>query len=156
DSGVAAGMAFTFDFAKLLDPKATAHAVLFNNGSVTDLGVLSGDKSSAALGINNAGTVVGFSSGQPPDIALFVAPLIENATSSQHAFVYSNGIMYDLTRQLVNGSGWALASANAINNAGQIVGTGVINQQQHAFLLTPVFGAEISSVVGAAFSVPPV
>jgi uncharacterized protein (TIGR03437 family) len=156
DSGVAAGMAFTFDFSKLLDPKATAHAVLFNNGSVTDLGVLSSDKSSAAMGINNGGTVVGFSSSQPPDIALWVAPLIEAATSSQHAFVYSNGTMYDLTQQVVNGSGWSLASANAINNAGQIVGTGVINAQQHAFLLTPVAAAQISSVVGAAFSVPTV
>ena len=154
DSGVAAGYGFTYNFSALLDPNAKAHAVLFKDGAVTDLGVLSGDKSSAALGINNAGSVVGLSSSLVPDIALHLAPLIETASTNQHAFLYSNGTLYDLTRQLVNGSGWQLVSANSINDAGQIVGTGIIQQQQHAFLLTPVTAPQINDVVGAGLSVP--
>jgi uncharacterized protein (TIGR03437 family) len=156
DSGMAAGAAFTYDFTKLKDPNATGHAVLFNNGAVTDLGVLGADQSSAALAINNSGTVVGFSNAQIPDITIFATPLLEGASPSLHAFVYTNGTMYDLTRQLVNGSGWQLTAATAINNAGQIAGTGIIQQQQHAFLLTPVALPQIDSVVGAAFSVPTV
>ncbi len=156
DSGMASGMGFTFDFAHVVDPNASGHAMLFSNGAVTDLGTLPADKSSAALGINNSGAVVGYSTPQTPDIALFFAPLLEIASASSHAFVYTNGVLYDLNRQLVNGSGWQLASAAGINNAGQIVGTGIIQQQQHAFLLTPVTPPAINSVVGAGLSVPAV
>jgi uncharacterized protein (TIGR03437 family) len=156
DSGVASGLAFTYDFTMLADPNAAGHAVLFSNGSVTDLGTLPGDKSSAALAINNSGTVVGFSSSTIPDITIHLAPYLESASSSSHAFVYTNGTMYDLTRQVVNGSGWQLTSATGVNDAGQIVGTGIVMQQQHAFLLTPVSGPQLNSVVGAGLSVPPV
>ena len=78
------------------------------------------------------------------------------AQSAYHAFIYSGGKMYNLTSQLVNGSGWQLSFAAGINNAGQIVGTGLINGAQHAFLLTPVPGPSITNVVGAGFSTPAV
>lgn len=156
DSGVASGVAFTYDFAGIVDRNASAHAVLISNGAITDLGVLPSDKNSAALGINNSGTIVGYSTPQTPDVTLFFAPVLETASASSHAFVYTNGTLYDLNRQLVNGSGWQLASATGINDAGQIVGTGVIQQQQHAFLLTPVTPPAINSVVGAGLSVPAV
>jgi uncharacterized protein (TIGR03437 family) len=156
DSGMASGMGFTLDFTKLQDPNAAGHAVLFNNGAVTDLGVLSADRSSAALGINNSGSVVGFSSSQVPDVTLFTVALFEPASTNSHAFVYTSGAMLDLSRQLTNGTGWQLTSAAAINNAGQIAGTGIIQQQQHAFLLTPVPGPQINDVVGAGLSVPKV
>ena len=156
DSGMASGMAFTYAFTSIVDANATSHAVLFANGAITDLGVLPSDKNSAALGINNSGTVVGYSTPQTPDITLFFGAELETASASSHAFVYTNSTLYDLNRQLVNGSGWQLASATGINNAGQIVGTGIIQQQQHAFLLTPVTPPTINSVVGAGLSVPPV
>jgi uncharacterized protein (TIGR03437 family) len=156
DSGMASGMGFTFDFNQLMDPNASSHAVMMANGATMDLGTLPGDVSSAALAINNSGSVVGFSSGKIPDITLHLAPFLETASSSSHAFVYANGKMYDLTRQLVNGTGWQLTSAVGINDAGQIAGTGVFQQQQHAFLLTPVSGPQLNSVVGAGLSVPAV
>jgi len=156
DSGMAAGMAFTYDFDLLEDPNAAGHAVLFNNGALTDLGTLPADRTSAALGINNAGTVVGYSAAQNPDLTLFTAPIIETASSVSHAFVYTNGTMYDLSRQVLNASGWLLTSAVAINNAGQIVGTGIIQEQQHAFLLTPVILPQINAVVGGGLHSPPV
>ncbi len=46
--------------------------------------------------------------------------------------------MQDLNSLIPAGSGWALSVARDINDAGQIVGEGVINGQQRAFLLTPV------------------
>ncbi len=156
DSGIAVGLGFTVDFTKLQDPNAAGHAVLFNNGAVTDLGVLSSDRSSVAVGINNSGSVVGFSNSQALDIAVNLAALLEPASTTQHAFVYTNAAMYDLNRQLVNGAGWHLSSAAAINDAGQITGTGIVNQQQHAFLLTPVAGPQINDVVGGGLHLPAV
>ncbi len=156
DSGMASGMGFTYDFTEFEDPHANGHAVFFNNGAVTDLGTLPADRNSAALGINNSGTVVGYSTTQTPDVSLFTSALLELASASSHAFVYTNGAMYNLNNLLVNGSGWQLTAAAAINNAGQIVGTGIIQQQQHAFLLTPVTPPTVNSVVGAGLSVPPV
>jgi uncharacterized protein (TIGR03437 family) len=156
DAGIASGMAFTFDFSQLVDSHAAGHAVLFSNGAVTDLGTLPADRNSAATGINNSGDVVGFSTALTPDISLFAGPLLETASNLSHAFVYTGGTMYDLNRQLINGSGWQLTSAAAINDAGQIVGTGIVNQQQHAFLLTPVVLPQINSVVGGGLHSPPV
>jgi len=156
DSGMASGTAFTYDFTSIVDKNATSHAVLISNGAITDLGVLPGDTNSSALGINSSGAVVGYSTPQAPDITLFFAAELETASASSHAFVYTNGALYDLNRQLVNGSGWQLASATGINNAGQIVGTGIIQQQQHAFLLTPVTPPAINAVVGGGLHEPPV
>ncbi len=126
--------------------------------------VLQGDYSSFAAGINNSGSVVGFSSNQPPDFTLQLAGLFYPPGSNYHAFLYTGGKMYDLSKQLVNGAGWQLSFATAINNAGQIVGTGLFEGAggagsgtvQRAFLLTPVPGPSITNVVGAGFSTPSV
>lgn len=45
--------------------------------------------------------------------------------------------MRDLNTLIAANSGWELQSATAINVAGKIVGTGTLNGQQHAALLTP-------------------
>jgi uncharacterized protein (TIGR03437 family) len=161
DAGVAAGVAFDLNFSVLHDSGATAHAVLFNNGSVTDLGVLPNTVSSLAMSINNSGSVVGFSSSKPPDYTLHLAAYVDAPQNNYHAFVYSGGKMYDLTKQLVNGDGWQLSFATQINNAGQIVGTGLFEGSdgvtvQRAFLLTPLAGPSVTNVVGAGFSTPAV
>ena len=38
----------------------------------------------------------------------------------------------------VSGAGWNISTASAINNLGQIVGLGVHNGQNRAYLLTPI------------------
>jgi uncharacterized protein (TIGR03437 family) len=154
DSGVAAGAAFTINFSELSDPNAAAHAVLFKNGSVTDLGVPSGDVSSVATGINNSGSVVGFASNKPPDFTVQLDAYIAPPASKFTAFLYSGGQLYNLNNQLANGSGWQLSFATAINNAGQIAGTGLVNGAQHAFLLTPVLAPTTGNIVGSGFSTP--
>jgi probable HAF family extracellular repeat protein len=93
-----------------------------------DLGTLGGNFS-WAVGINNSGWVVGESTLPPGD-------------KVDIAFVYYSGTMYDLSKMIPSSSGWKYltsASFSGINDCGQIVGQGSINNEAHAFLLTPAF-----------------
>ena len=80
------------------------HAVLWQQGVITDLGTLAGGDS-VATAINNAGQIVGFSDGR--------------------AVMWDRGTIVDLgtlAPDVVYGSSWSYAKA--INNRGQIVGEG--------------------------------
>lgn len=70
----------------------------------------------------------------------------------QHAFVYdtSTSTKFDLNTLLdSSGAGWNLRNASAINDLGQIVGSGIIGGQTHGFLLTPIpEPASIVSLLG--------
>jgi probable HAF family extracellular repeat protein len=108
------------------------HAFLYSGGKMTDLGTLGG-KYGSAEGINNAGQVVG--SAQTS---------INGAT---HAFVFIDGKITDLNSLIHPESRWFLTNANAINNLGQIVGTGRnSNGEYQAFLLTPEPAPEPSTL----------
>ncbi|MEH2079007.1 MAG: DUF3466 family protein [Nostoc sp.] len=108
------------------DPKEcpcnVRHAFLYSgSGTLQDLGTLGGPNSEAT-NINDFGQIVG-NAGSP--------------------FFYSDGKMTNLNDLIPANSGWLLGSADGINNSGQIVGTGTIqdpkrNYPVHAFLLTPV------------------
>lgn len=91
-----------------------------------DLGTLGGGYS-AATSINAAGQVVGYS-----------ATTTDPNTNANHAFVYIGSTMYDLNNTIPAGSGWVLANARGINDGGQIVGLGVLNNAVHYFRLDPV------------------
>lgn len=96
------------------------HAVIFKDGQVIDLGTL-GSGDSQALAINNHEVVVGDSGGS--------------------AFVYRNGRMTDLNRDLdpVTGAGWRLVSAVNINDRGQIAAIATRGDfDDHVVLLTPM------------------
>jgi probable HAF family extracellular repeat protein len=97
------------------------HAFSAVGAIMTDLGTLGG--SSYAYGINDSSTIVGYSWPANSD--------------NPHAFVYLNGIMMDLNSLVPSGAGWQLLEAYGINNAGQIVGEGLLNGQSHAFRLDP-------------------
>lgn len=102
------------------------HAFLTNPGSgtVQDLGALgpAAFASSGAAGINRYGQVVGYS---------------QTSTGEMHAFLYMSGKMHDLNDLIPANSGWVLQSAYGINDAGQIIGTGIYNGQPRAFRLIP-------------------
>jgi probable HAF family extracellular repeat protein len=102
---------------------AETHAFLYSGGTLADLGTLGGTHS-AAYGINASGQVVG---------GAFTVGNVE-----RHAFLYSGGTLADLNALLAPGSGWTLHYATGINDSGQITGSGDINGEIHAFLLTPV------------------
>jgi probable HAF family extracellular repeat protein len=103
-----------------------AHAFLYEAGTVTDLGTLGGLRSSAS-DINESSQVVGSS--------LVTDPTSLQLPDPYHAFVWDGaGGMVDLN-DLVDASSWVLTAASAINDAGDIVGTGLKDGQRHGFLL---------------------
>lgn len=103
------------------------HAFLLSNGSMTDVDGRSKLLQSAGLAINRSGVVVGKM--QVHDNGQFV---------NFHAMMVINGKMRDLNTLIPSGSGWVLQEAHGINDAGQIAGAGLLNNQQRGFLLTPV------------------
>lgn len=89
-------------------PVAGAHAFLWRQGAMTDLGTLDGGRGySAATAINEAGQVVGWS--------------YVDADADTHAFLYDNGRMTDIGKL----PGAALGMARGINAAGHVVGVSV-------------------------------
>jgi len=102
---------------------SVSRAFLWEYGGMRDLGALPNDASSQALGINASGQVVGWSG--TPD------------RSVSRAVFWQGGWIVDLNSVLSRGSGWVLTEARAINDEGQIVGTGLRNGQVRAFRLEP-------------------
>ena len=77
-------------------------------------------------GIDGAGRVVG--QADAPD------------GGGRRAFLWEAGALTDLNTLIPAGTGWTLMSAYAINDAGQITGTGTLGGRTRAFLLNPVGG----------------
>jgi probable HAF family extracellular repeat protein len=69
---------------------------------------------------------------------IVVGSSLTDDLSVRHAFVWQDGEITDLNEQLEDGDDWLLVSANDINDRGQIVGTGIIDGEEHAFLLEPI------------------
>jgi chitinase len=101
-------------FAQL--PNGARHAVLYEDGRIQDLGSLFGHvipsprlDVSTAVAINDQGVIVGYST---------------TPQQSQHAFVYTDGVMYDLHHFIAAAEPEAyrigFSFANAINERGQI------------------------------------
>lgn len=96
-----------------------------NGGAITILSTLGGDYCEP-LGINNLGQVIGLS---------------KTSSGLLHAFVTGpgGGPLTDLeTLDDVVKAGWSDLTVAAINDLGQIAGTGFIDGQQRAFFLSPV------------------
>jgi len=112
------------------DPCYYNHAFLYRpETGMKDLGALPGSNNSTGNSINDLGQVVGYSSYINGD----------DSPDSFHAFLYSSGKMTDLNTLIDPSLGWTLSYAYGINDFGQIIGSGVINGQTHAFLMTPVY-----------------
>jgi probable HAF family extracellular repeat protein len=98
DAGTVAGFAF------LVGSIGDGHAILWQNGSITDLGALPGNAVSMGVQINGSGQVVGYS-----------AP---SASNADEATLWQNGTLTDL-RPL---AGTTNSVARGVNDAGQVVG----------------------------------
>ncbi len=114
--GVAAGYAETASG----DPHACLFSLAAGGTGVDriDLGTLPGAVSSYANDINDNGAVVG--------------------VSDSRAFIFESGQITDLNSMITPESHWTLRSAEAINNAGRIVGSGLFGGVPHAFMLIPI------------------
>ncbi len=115
DSGQVTGESTTSDNER--------HAFVYDEGIMHDLGTLGGTDS-VGQGINDSGQITGHST---------------TIDGVQHAFLYDSnlGRMFDLNQLIDPLSGWTLRAATDINNVGQITGSGIINGETHAFILTP-------------------
>ncbi|MFN0101328.1 MAG: PEP-CTERM sorting domain-containing protein [Bryobacteraceae bacterium] len=98
-------------------------ATIWYGTNAVGLGTLGG-VNSYAYAINAARQVAGYS-----DL---------DGSAGTAAFLYDHGILYDLNALLGPGSEWQLLAAYGMNDSGQIVGKGLLNGQERAFLLTPV------------------
>jgi probable HAF family extracellular repeat protein len=131
NDGTAVGQSFLAD-------DSAFYAVMWQNKELNNLGAVGDDVLSSASSINNRGDVVGLS--------------ITTSFASR-AFRWQKGVMIDLNTLIPANSGWVLQAAGHINDAGQIVGYGVLNGNLHAFLLTPSPGGR-RAATGAPESVP--
>jgi probable HAF family extracellular repeat protein len=123
DSGQIVGSTVTYEGET---GQARTHAFLYSDGGMTYLDTLGGDWSDA-MAINANGQVVG-----SVRYGWLSGPYFENA------FLYSNGVTYDLRSLADQLNGWQWTTASDINDRGWITGFGMVGDEYHAFLLTPV------------------
>ena len=93
-------------------------AFLLDAEAATFLGTLGGTNS-FAFGINSLRQIAGAS---------------QNSNQKLQAFVWENGHLVNLNELVPVALGWDLRDARGINDSGAIVGWGVINGGEHAFL----------------------
>jgi probable HAF family extracellular repeat protein len=116
----------------------TRHAFVYRDGSLIDLGSFGG--SSVAMDINDTGTVVGFAS-----TTIF---------GPAHAFVW-RGSMIDID-PFGEGSANSESSAAAINNRGDVVGSGLTRDRTsfHGFLRRKGITTDLGTLAGGHNSYP--
>jgi probable HAF family extracellular repeat protein len=98
------------------------HAFLSEAGAMQDLGTLGGLESEAR-GINHLGWIVG--AADRPD-------------GLQRATIWIDGHAIDLDALVAEGTPWVLTGAHAINDLGQVAGTGQRNGVQRPYRLDPI------------------
>lgn len=88
-----------------------AHPFLWEDGVMTDLGVPAGFAEAEATDVNDHGDVVGRMRVQNDPVRF----------AEDAAFLYTDGVIYNLQDLVPPGSGWRFTRAIAINNNGQIL-----------------------------------
>jgi probable HAF family extracellular repeat protein len=104
----------------------TVHSFVWSKAKgIRDIGSLPGAVMTVAPccnTINDSGEVVGFSF---------------DATGNVTPFVWRDNTMSDLSTLISKDSPWQLLFAQSVNDAGEIVGQGLIGGESHAFLAIP-------------------
>jgi uncharacterized membrane protein len=128
DPGVEDGQALAINNESVIVGQIDSLAVMWVNYKRTNLPGLFPSSEvllSTATGINDSGTIVG--------------QTVTGMANGNYATFWSGGSAFNLNHYIKGGTnGWDLEDAISINDAGQIVGTGVLNGAAHSFLLTPV------------------
>lgn len=107
----------------------TPNAALWQNDTLTNLGLLPGDAGGIASGINDKGQVVGSN--------------FDSNGNWNHAFIWQNNVMTNLNALFPKNSNLFAVMANKINERGQISGMAIVlsgpdKNNIHAFIATPV------------------
>jgi probable HAF family extracellular repeat protein len=111
------------------------HAFLWQNGVMTDLGVLEGDEDSSASAINADGVIVGTSGRLDADSMAIYTP-----------FIFENGVMRAIAVQSSE------AYATDVNDAGAVVGimrTGGTSSPYHAWIYVDGVVTNLNSLIPA-------
>lgn len=135
---------------------AVYEAILWQDGIETTLPGLGGTVC-AAHDINDRGQVVGYSTTAMAEKALAFSQWLTSGRSKivtrlrpighriqRSKMVWTQPLLWEqgkpiaLNECIAKDSDWRLWGASAINNRGQIAGTGSFNGEMHAFLLTPI------------------
>ncbi|HEY1242645.1 MAG TPA: choice-of-anchor D domain-containing protein [Bryobacteraceae bacterium] len=117
------------DTGNCSDPSAQLPCTdVWQNGTMTSLAQCDCE----THGLNNSLQVVG---------QWYRIPGVTTPNPGARAFLYTSGQVYDLNVLLPPGSGWVLVNAVAINDSGQIIGTGQLNGVDHVFRMDPVSAA---------------
>ena len=133
------------------DSDGMIHPVLWTKDrQIHDLGLYPGSFLSTAVcchAINDRGQVVGFAiSGDGSQVPLLWLP----DPTRQSPSGYQARVMFDLNTLIPGNSPWLLLATASINNAGQIVGYGLINGGVHAFLATPCNASAVNAACAQA------
>jgi hypothetical protein len=96
-----------------------------------------GFETSAAHSINGRGQIVGVAQVYRRRTITIEGRDIIGLDLSPRAFLWQDGVTVDLNDLIPTNSGWQLCEAAAINDAGQIAGTGLRNGRTRAFFLDP-------------------
>jgi uncharacterized membrane protein len=117
----------TFWFPNPAGGSSLSHPILWQTlNQFVDLGLVSGSVRGFALGLNDAGIVVGACSNYP-------------ISSTVQGFIWRNGVMRTLNSLLApDSTQYQIWSGNGINNAGQIAATVKPTGSVRAGVLTPV------------------
>jgi probable HAF family extracellular repeat protein len=117
------------------------NGALWQNGTLTNLGILPGDFGGIASGINDKGQVVGSN--------------FDSQGNWAHAFIWQNNVMTDLNALFPANSNLRAVMANKINERGQISGMAIVRSGPdmgniHAFIATPAHQSMGKSVAEVA------
>jgi probable HAF family extracellular repeat protein len=122
------------------NPSGQARAFLWKGNQIKDLEVPAEGNLSRARSINGSGQVVG------------EWRTLVGGQQRFKAFLWKGNQIKDLNALIPTGSGWDLLGAQAINKSGQIVGSGTINSQTHAFIYENGTVTDLPVPLGDSFS----